>query len=80
MHRVDPSLVRRALRIKHVLTFQQMQDHRAYGVYMLNRYRAEPGLLDRILYIDEGTIYLVGSMDNQKLLVWCDKHDKEVSC
>lgn len=78
MHRVDPSLVRRALRIKHDLTAAQKLNRQLAARWLQRKLRAEPDFLDRVIFIDEATIYLVGNMDNKALMVWCDKNDKQV--
>ena len=74
MHKRDQDLVRRALRIKHDLTAQNKLNRRGAARWL----QAEPDFLDRVIFIDEATIYLVGHMDNKALMIWCDKKDKQV--
>lgn len=78
MHRVDPHLVRRALRIKHDLTFEQKLNRQRAARWLKAKLRNEPDFLDRVVFIDEATIYLVGHMDNKALMVWCDQNDKQI--
>lgn len=77
MHRVDYHLVRRALRIKHTLTQQQKDNRRQAARWLKQKLQREPDFLDRVVFIDEATIYLVGNMDNHHLLVWCADNDKQ---
>jgi hypothetical protein len=74
MHSVDPTLVRRRVTFKRVLSPSEKADRVATAQKLLQRHANEPGFLDNMVFIDETSIVLFGE-DKEALHVWCDKND-----
>ena len=77
MQKADPNLVRRTLDVKMWLSESKKKARKAAAERLAERYRQDPGMLDRVYFIDECKIWL-SNVAKGKVKVYCDAHDDKV--
>lgn len=74
MHYVDPDLVRKRITFKRRLSKEEKADRVQTAEAMLQRLSEDPSMLERMVFIDETSVVLLGD-NHDHVHAWCDKHD-----
>lgn len=74
MHKADPTLVYRKIFFKHTLTPAELLERSGFGAEALQKLRADPDFLKKIIFIDEASI-VISDKTRSDVHAWCDKYD-----
>lgn len=74
MHYADPDLVRKRITFKRRLSKEEKADRVRTAEAMLQRLSDDPSLLERMVFIDETSVVLLGD-NHDHVHAWCDKND-----
>lgn len=74
IHRVAPDVERRRVTFRHQLSTGEMSKRTTVAAGLLQRYHADPNLLQRMVFIDETTI-LTHSLKHEHIDVWVNRSD-----
>lgn len=74
MHKADRSLVYRKIFFKHTLTPAELLERSGFGAAALERLRADPRFLSKIIFIDEASI-VINDKTKSDVHAWCDMYD-----
>jgi hypothetical protein len=77
MQKADPNLVYRTLDVKMWLSEEQKKARKAAAQRLAEKYSQDPGMLDRVYFVDECKIWL-SNIAKGKVKVYCDAHDERV--